>query len=743
MRRLRSLPALALAFVGLAGCPKQEPAASAPAAAPAPAASAPAAAPALRYPEARRGDVVDDYFGTKVPDPYRWLEDPDSPETRAWIEAENRLTRSFLDAIPERAAIRDRLTALYDHERYGLPFRAGDRFFYQHNDGLQDQSVLLVADGPDAEPRVLIDPNTFSEDGTVALAGTAPSWDGRYLAYGTSDGGSDWHTWKVRDVETGEDLADEIRWTKWGRPAWTHDGAGFFYTRYPAPDNPLEQVNEHHRIYWHALGTAQDDDVLVLDVPEHPTWGFDIAVSDDGRWLVINQGEGTENMNRLWAWRIDEGAAAPGRAPLSGEMVRVVDDYRAAFWVVGNEGDRFWAFSNDGAPKGKVVALDFSRPEAGPVDVIPEGEDAVEQVTMVGGRIFVRTLHDAASRVRVYEKDGALVGEIPLPGLGSAWGFGGRPDDEETWFAYGDFTTPTTIYRADVRDLSVELYRRPKLDFDPDAYVTEQVFYTSKDGTRIPMFIVHKKGVKPDGNRPVLLYGYGGFNISITPWFKVRNLVWLEMGGVYASANIRGGGEYGEAWHEAGTRKNKQNVFDDFIAAGEYLVDSGWTNSDRLAIHGASNGGLLIGACLVQRPDLWGAALPSVGVLDMLRYHRFTIGWAWASDYGRSDKPDMFPYLLKYSPYHNVREGTAYPPTLITTGDHDDRVVPAHSFKFAAALQHAQAGPDPILIRIETRAGHGAGKSTSMQIDEYADQWAFLLRELGMGLPEGFGGAGR
>ncbi len=687
---------------------------------------------AFDYPEARTVDVVDDYHGTEVPDPYRWLEDPDSEETRAWIEAENELTFSYLEAIPGRKAIDSRLTELWNSERYGIPFAEGGLYFYTRNDGLQPQSVLYVAESLDAEPRVLLDPNTLSEDGTVALSGLAVSRDGRYLAWGTASGGSDWQEWHVREVATGKDLPDRLEWVKFSGAIWAPDGSGFWYSRYAAPEpgQELEAVNRNQMVYFHRVGTPQSEDMLVYQRPDHPDWGFGTSVSEDGRWLVLHVSQGTDSRNRLFYRDLRKRSA---------RMVELVPELVAGHHFVAADRGTFYLWTDRDAPRGRLVAVDLAKPDPSNWrDIIPESEDTLRGVRLVNGTFIATFLHDAHTVVRLFGLDGTPAGEVELPGLGSAHGFGGHRTDTETFYAFTSFTVPTTIYRLDLTTGESSVFRRPKVDFDPDEYVTEQVFYTSRDGTRVPMFLTHRKGLEKNGLNPTLLYGYGGFNIAITPRFSVSRLVWMEMGGVYAVANLRGGSEYGEAWHRAGMKENKQNVFDDFIAAAEWLIDNGWTSPKKLAIAGASNGGLLVGAVLNQRPDLFGAALPAVGVMDMLRFNTWTIGWAWESDYGSPEDPEMFPVLYAYSPYHNIRPGTHYPATLITTADHDDRVVPAHSFKYAARLQAAQGGPAPILIRIETRAGHGAGKPTSKRIQEAADTLAFLSANLGVSVPAGW-----
>jgi prolyl oligopeptidase len=637
-----------------------------------------------------------------------------------------------LGAVPARDAIRARLEALVDHARFGRPRKHGGTYFYTRNDGLQDQSVLYATDGIDGEPRVLLDPNTFSEDGTVSLAGWSPNEDGTLLAYAKSDGGSDWKDWYLLDVQTGEPLPDHLTWIKFSGANWHPDGSGFHYSRFPEVpegEDKLTSANEYSQLFFHKVGTPQSEDALIYGDPEHPKWSFYGGVTQDSAYFVLYIGEGTDPRNRLWL------RPAAGE----GEWQKLFDDYDAYYWLLGNVGSTFYIQTDKDAPKGRVFSIDVTAPEAGATEVLAEREETLQSATLIGGRLVATWLKDAHTQAELFELNGTPVLSIALPSLGTADGFGGRQDDTETFYSFSSYLAPTTIYRLDVATGESTVFRTPEVDFDPSAFETKQVFYESKDGTRVPMFLVHKTGLVLDGDNPTLLYGYGGFDISITPRFSVSTTAWMEMGGVAAVANLRGGGEYGRQWHEAGTKLNKQNVFDDFIAAGEWLIANGYTRTEKLAIEGRSNGGLLVGACLIQRPDLFGAALPAVGVLDMLRYHKFTIGWAWASDYGTAEDPDEFNALLAYSPVHNVTDGTAYPATFISTGDHDDRVVPAHSFKFAAALQKAQTGSNPILIRIETRAGHGAGKSTSMWLDERSDQLAFLVRalEIEVQLPEG------
>jgi len=693
----------------------------------------PAQAQALQYPSARKGDVVDDYHGTKVADPYRWLEDPDSPESRSWIEAENRLTNAYLADIPARAAIRDRLTKLWNYPKFGSPFRKAGRYFFFKNDGLQNQSVLYKQASLSADPETLLDPNLLSEDGTVALSNLAVTDDGRLLAYGTAASGSDWEEFRVRDVATGKDRPDHLKWIKFSSASWTKDGAGFFYSRYPEPaDKALTDVNRFQKLYYHRLGTDQAQDVLVYERPDQPDWGMNAEVTDDGRYAVLTVWLGTDRRNRIY-YRDLKNAKRP---TVKGDVVRLLDDFDASYAFVGNDGPVFYFLTDLDAPRKRVIAIDTRHPErARWRELIPQGQDVLEGVQIIHDTFVANFMHDAASRLRLFALDGRMLRDLELPTLGSIGSITGERKDDEMFYAFTSFLYPTTIFRYDFRTTSTSVFKAPTIDFDPSGYETKQVFYTSKDGTRVPMFITHKKGLTLDGSHPTLLYGYGGFNISLTPSFSVGTLVWLEMGGIYAVPNLRGGGEYGEEWHQAGMLDRKQNVFDDFIAAAEYLIAQRYTSTPKLAIAGGSNGGLLVGAAMTQRPELFGAALPAVGVMDMLRFHKFTIGWAWVTDYGSADSASQFPYLYKYSPLQNIRPGTKYPATLVTTADHDDRVVPGHSFKFTATLQAAQAGPDPVLIEIETKAGHGAGKPTSKIIEEQADRFAFLVHNLGMSPP--------
>ena len=686
----------------------------------------PMMATSLSYPPSPRHDQVDIYHGVAVPDPYRWLEDPQSAASRQWIEAQNQVTSAYLETLAGRSAIGDRLTQLWNFERYSTPFKQGGRYFYFKNDGLQNQSVLYTLPSLEAEPRMLLDPNTLSEDGTVSLSGMAVSENGAYLAYGLSSAGSDWVEWYVRDIATGVDTDDRLQWVKFSGASWSHDHQGFFYSRYDEPDETtkLEAVNYYQKLYYHRLGNPQGDDVLVYDRPDQKEWGFGGGVTEDGQYLIISVWKGTDPNNLVFYKDL--------RAPDS-PVVELITEFEASYSFVDNEGSLFWFRTDLEAPKGRLIAIDIAQPERGAwQEIIPESDDTLEGVGLLNHQFVADYLKDAYTTIRIFSLTGELVREVALPGIGSAGGFDGKRGDTEAFYSFTSFTVPSAIYRYDMVTGQSTLYRQPEVDFDPAAYTTTQVFYESKDGTRVPMFITHKTGLELNGQNPTLLYGYGGFSISLTPAFSVGNLVWMEMGGIYAVPNLRGGGEYGEEWHQAGTKLHKQTVFDDFIAAAEWLMAAGYTSPAKLAIMGGSNGGLLVGACMTQRPDLFAAALPAVGVMDMLRFNQFTIGWAWESDYGSPQNEAEFRALYAYSPLHNLKPGTAYPATLITTADHDDRVVPAHSFKFAAALQAAHQGEAPVLIRIETKAGHGAGKPTAKVIEEVADKWAFLAANLGM-----------
>jgi prolyl oligopeptidase len=684
----------------------------------------------LGYPKTRQVEQVDDYFGTSVRDPFRWLEDDNSPETKAWVAAENALSFAYLEAIPARKAIETRLTELWNYERYSLPTKEGAFYVYAHNSGLQNQSVLYRARGLDAPGEILLDPNTLSRDGTVSLAGTSVSEDGRLLAWASASGGSDWMEWHVREVATGRDLGDLVRWSKFSGAAWRKDGSGFYYSRYAAPreGDALTGVNRNQKVYFHRVGTAQDADELVLERPDHPDWGFSADVTDDGRFLLVSQTEGTDPRNRVFLRDLHDP---------KGAITPLLDAFDADYQVVGNDGDVFYVRTDKDAPRYRLVAIDRRSPSPGSwKELVAQHPDrgVLSSVSMIGDRFVVVWQVDAHDLVAIHGLDGRREREIPLSGLGDVT-VSGRRRDSAFFYSFTTFTSPATIYRCDPGTGASTVFRRPKLPFDPAAYETVQLFYPSKDGTRIPLFVTARKGTPHDGQNPTLLTGYGGFNIAIKPAYSPGTMAWLEMGGVAAVACLRGGGEYGKDWHDAGRLARKQNVFDDFIAGAEYLIAERYTTSPKLAIAGGSNGGLLVGAVLNQRPDLFGAALPAVGVMDMLRFHLFTIGWAWKSDYGSSETEAGFRTLYPYSPLHNIKPGTRYPAVLVTTADHDDRVVPAHSFKYTATLQAAQAGEAPVLIRIETRAGHGAGKPTSKIIEEAADRYAFLVRNLRMTLP--------
>jgi prolyl oligopeptidase len=688
--------------------------------------------PTLKYPTTKRVDHVDDYHGTKVPDPYRWLEEDvrNSKEVADWVAAENEVTFGYLKSIPARETIKQRITDLWNYEKVGAPFRAGPRYVFSKNNGLQNQNVYYTQDTLESEPQVLLDPNTWSKDGTVALAGLAFTDDGKYLAYGVSEAGSDWAHWNVVHVASRKVLSDDIRWVKFGSASWTHDNQGFFYSRYPEPQagQKFQGLPLNQKLYYHRLGTPQSEDVLVYHRPDQPTWTINGFVTDDGRYLVISIGDGTTSRKNRVAYKdLNEPYGLP---------VELIDNFDSVNAFITNDGPVFYFKTDADAPRGRVVAIDTRHPDRKDwKEIVPQAEATLQDVNFVGNQLIGSYLKDARTQVKMFKLDGRFLREVGLPGIGTATGFAGRPQDAETFYTYTSFNVPGRTYRYDLLTGESKLFREPKVKFNPDDYEVKQVFYHSKDGTKVPMFISHKKGVKLDGTNPTLLYGYGGFNISLTPAFAISRLVWMEMGGVYAVANIRGGGEYGREWHRAATKANRPKAYEDFIAAAEYLIEQKYTRPDRLAIQGGSNGGLLVGAVMCKRPDLFGAALPAVGVMDMLRFHKFTAGRFWTDDYGSSDNPEDFKTLITYSPYHNLKKGTKYPATLITTADTDDRVVPSHSFKFAARLQECHAGDNPVLIRIETRAGHGAGRPTAMAIEEVADQWAFLVRNLHMKLP--------
>ncbi len=677
------------------------------------------------YPKPRRGDQVDEYHGTKVADPYRWMEDTDSAETQSWIEAENKLTDAYLATIPEREKIKNRLTEIWNYERYSAPSKVGNYYIYSKNDGLQNQSVLYKASSIDDEGSVFFDPNKIKADGTAALNGSSFTDDGKLWAYGVSIAGSDRTEWKVMDVSTGRLLPDTLSPNRQGGVSWLNDNSGFFYSRFPdaTAGAELKSQNFYQKLYFHKLGTPQSDDQVVYERPDNKEYFVGGDVSEDGNWLIITVGKGTERMNMVYFKSL-----SAGNSPI----VPLITDLKNSWSFIGNDGPVFYFRTDKDATRGKVVSRNVLDRSMIWRDVIPESADTLNGVQFINNQFVLNYMKDAYTKIKIYETNGRFVRDVELPGIGSAGGFGGKRSDFETFYTYSSYNAPPTIYQYDMRTGKSKLFRQAKVKFDPTKYEVKQVFYSSKDGTKVPMFITYKKGTKLNGKNPTILYGYGGFNIAQTPGFSVSRIAWMEMGGVYAVACIRGGSEYGKTWWEGGSRLKKQNVFDDFIAAGEYLISSKYTSKKKLAIQGGSNGGLLVGAVLNQRPDLFAAALPAVGVMDMLRFTKFTIGWAWTSDYGSPEDPTDFKAMYAYSPYHNAKPGTKYPATLVTTADHDDRVFPAHSFKYTAAMQYAQKGNAPVLIRIETKAGHGAGKPTSKQIQELADIYGFLVKNLDM-----------
>lgn len=677
----------------------------------------------INYPETRKTDTIDVYFGTQVADPYRWLEDDNSEETAAWVKAQNDVTNAYLAKIPFRDQVRERLTSMWNYPRYGVPFKKGGKYFFFKNDGIQNQSVLYIQDSLQAEPRVFLDPNKLSEDGTTALGTYSVSKDGKYFAYAISKAGSDWNEIYVMETETGKQLADKLEWVKFSGISWRE--SGFYYSRYdkPAGGGVLSSKNEYMKVYYHVVGDPQEKDVLVYENRNYPLRNYGITATEDGRYLVLGESESTSG-NSLYIKDLEN--------PQAG-FVKIAEGFRFDYSYISNQDGKFLILTNADAPKYRLIEVDLSAPA--PENhriIIPEREEVLVSAEVAGGRIVCEYMKDATNRLYVYTTEGSFVHEVNLPGPGTIAGFEGKKDENEAFFAFTSFTYPSTVFVYDILNNTSKVFFDSELDFDPAKYESKQVFYTSKDGTKVPMFIVHKAGLNLDGNNPVYLYGYGGFNVSLTPVFSVSRLLFIEQGGVFAMPNLRGGGEYGEAWHRAGTKLQKQNVFDDFIAAAEFLIAEKYTQPEKIAIAGGSNGGLLVGACMTQRPDLFAVALPAVGVMDMLRFHKFTIGWAWTEDYGSSEDSVQFQYLLGYSPFHNLKPGTCYPATLVTTADHDDRVVPAHSFKFAATLQEHQSCNNPALIRIETNAGHGAGKPVSKMIDEATDIWSFTMYNLGM-----------
>jgi len=684
----------------------------------------------LQYPQTKRVEHTDVYHGVTVPCPYRWLEEDVrvSKEVAAWVDEQAKFTEAYLQTIPERESIKRRLTELWNFEKYSAPAKIAKRYYvYSKNDGLQNQSVWYIQDKLDSPPRVLLDPNAWSKDGTSALIEMEFSEDGKQLAYAVSEAGSDWSVVRVLDVETLKPREDEIRWVKFSALAWTHDHQGFFYSRFPEPKEgeKFQSLSLNQKLYYHKVGTPQTDDQLIYERADDPRYTVGGGVTDDGKYLVIYVGDGTTSRkNKVFIKDLTKPDA---------KIEPVIDDFDSVNSVIDNDGATLFVKTDADAPRGRVVAIDLSKPARDQwKEIIPEAEATLTGVNLVGNLFVGNYLKDARTQIKMFDLGGKFVREVELPGIGSASGFGGHRDETETFYTHTSFAIPSRIYRYDMKTGESKLLREPKVKFNPDDYEVKQIFYPSKDGTKVPMFITHKKGVKLDGNNPTLLYGYGGFNISMTPAFSISRLVWMEMGGVFAMPNIRGGGEYGRAWHHAALKTKRQVAYDDFIAAAQWLIANKYTRPAKLAIQGGSNGGLLVGACMTQRPELYGACLPAVGVMDMLRFHKFTAGRYWVDDYGSSDNPDEFAALLRISPYHNLKKGVHYPPTLVTTADTDDRVVPSHSFKFIAQLQYCQSGQSPVLARIETRAGHGAGRPVSKAIEEVADMWAFLVRNLGM-----------
>lgn len=677
-----------------------------------------------QYPNPQKVNQVDDYHGVKVPDPFRWLEDPDAPDSRTWIDAQNKITDAYLATIPERNIIKERLTKLWNYERYSSPFKVGKYYFYSKNDGLQNQSVMYIATSPTDPGKIFLDPNKLSTDGTVALAGTVFTDDGKLVAIGTATAGSDQTEWRVMEVETGKYLDDKLEKRRQGVSSWTKDGKGFFYSAFPKPNanTALRDQNYFQKLYYHKLGTPNEQDVLIYERPDNKEYFVGGGVTDDGRYLIISVGQGTRPQNMVYYKDLEA---------KDGKIMPIVENLENDYSFIDNVGTTFYFSTDKDAPRKRVIAVDIANGNK-ITEIIPQAAETLGGVGLLNNQFVANYLKDAYTQIRIHDLNGKFVRNVELPGIGSAGGFGGKRTDSETFYSYSSFNAPPTIFRYDMKTGKSTLFRQAKVNINSADYEVKQVFYNSKDGTRVPMFIVHKKGLKLDGTNPTLLYGYGGFNVNMTPNFSVSRLVWLEMGGVWAMPNLRGGAEYGEAWWKGGSRLNKQNVFDDFAWAAKYLIDNKYTQPSKLAISGGSNGGLLVGATLNQYPELFGAALPAVGVMDMLRFESFTIGWAWTSDYGTvKDKTD-FEALYKYSPLHNIKKGGKYPAVMVTTSDHDDRVVPAHSFKYTATLQEANASDRPILIRIEVNAGHGAGKPTAKQIQEQVDVYGFLVKELGM-----------
>jgi prolyl oligopeptidase len=679
----------------------------------------------FNYPIPRRGDQVDTYNGVKVADPYRWMEQTDSPETRAWIDAENKITNEYLSTIPEREKIKNRLTEIWNYERYSVPSKVGNFYIYSKNDGLQNQSVMYKASSINDPGTVFFDPNKILADGTAALSGSRFTVDGKLWAYGVAVAGSDRTEWHVMDTASGKLLPDTLAPNRQGVNAWLKDDSGFFYSGYDPvkPGEELKATTKFQKIYFHKLGTPQSQDTIIYERPDNGDYFSGAEISEDGRWLIITVGKGTERMNMIYFKDLSIAGS---------HIMPLVENLDNSWNFVGNDGSVFYFETDKNASRGAVVKVDAMSPDKTWNTVIAESPDTLNSVQFLNNQLVLNYMHDAYTKIKIFDPRGKLVRDVELPGIGTAGGFGGKRSESETFYTYSSYNAPPTIYRYDMKTGESSLFRESKVKFDPTAYEVKEVFYPSKDGTKVPMFLTYKKGTKLDGTNPTILYGYGGFNIPSTPGFSVARIAWLEMGGIYAVACIRGGSEYGKDWWKGGSRLNKQNVFDDFAYAGKWLIANKYTSTPKLAIQGGSNGGLLVGATLNQNPDLFGAAVPQVGVMDMLRFDKFTIGWAWRSDYGSTDDPTDFKAMYSYSPYHNVKPGTKYPPTLVTTSDHDDRVFPAHSFKYTAAMQNAQAGDSPVLIRIQVRGGHGAGLPTTQQIEQQADIYAFLVKSLHM-----------